>query len=79
MMPTHSTGAQCLVHQEGSAMSTMTWLIAMELDLTMEVSNTPKPWAARHGMGSHISVGKAHRCTRHLVSWLVHVAWFRRS
>ena len=60
MMPTHSTGAQCPMHQEGSAVGTMPWLVAMKLDLTREVSNKPKPWAPRHGTGSHISVGKAH-------------------
>ena len=31
-------------------------------------------WASWHDMGLHISVGKAHWCTRHQVSWLVHVA-----
>nr|CAN66010.1 hypothetical protein VITISV_024279 [Vitis vinifera] len=25
-----------------------------------EASNKPKPWTPRHGMGSHISVGKAY-------------------
>ena len=69
---------QCPVHQEGSAMGAMPWLVAMELDLMEEASNTPKPWAPRHGMGSHISVGKAHWCTSHLVSWLVHATWLRR-
>ena len=59
-MPTHSTKAQCPVHQEGSVMGAMSWLVVMELDLTVEASNTPRPWALRHGMGSHISVGKAH-------------------
>ena len=58
MMPTHSIGAQC--HQERSAMGAMSWLVAMELDLTEGASNTLKPWAPWHGMGSHISVGKAH-------------------
>ena len=60
MRPTHSTGAQCPVHQEESAMGTMSWLVAMELDLTVEASNTLKRWAPRHGVGSHISVGKTH-------------------
>ena len=59
-MPTHSTKAQCPVHQEGLAMGAMPWLVAMELDLIVEASNTPRPWAPRHGMGSHISVGKTH-------------------
>ena len=58
--------------------NTMAWLVAMELDLTVEASNTPRPWTPRHGMGSHINVGKAHWCTRHLVNWLVHTVWFRR-
>ena len=58
MMAMHSTRAQCPVHQEGSAMGAMLWLVAMELDLIVEASNTPRPWAPRHGMGSHISVGK---------------------
>ena len=44
----------------GISLGAMPWLIAMELDLMEEASNTPKPWAPRHGMGSHISVGKAH-------------------
>ena len=39
-------------------MNAMSWLVAMKLDLTLEASNMPKPWAPRHGMGSHISVGK---------------------
>ena len=60
MMPIHNTGAQCLVHQEGSAMGAMPWLVAMKLDLIVEPSNMPKPWAPRHGTSSHISVGKAH-------------------
>ena len=60
MMSTHSTGAQCPMHQKGSTMGAMSWLVAMKLDLTVEASNTPKPWAPRHGMSSHISVGKAH-------------------
>ena len=37
-------------------MGAMPWLVAMKLDLTVEASNTPKPWAPRHGTGSHINV-----------------------
>ena len=78
MMPTHSTRVQCPMHQNGSTMGTMPWLGDMELDLTVEASNTPRLWTLRHGMSSHISVGKAHWCIGHLVSWLVHAARFRR-
>ena len=53
MIPTHSIGAQCPVHQEESAMGAMPWLVAMELDPIVEASNTLRPWAPRHGMGSH--------------------------
>ena len=60
MMLTHNTKVQCLVHQEGSTMGAMPWLVAMELDLTMEASNTSRLWPPRHSMSSHISVGKAH-------------------
>ena len=31
-MPMHSTGAQCPVHQEGTAMGAMPWLIEAEPD-----------------------------------------------
>ena len=78
MMPTHCTGVQCLVYQEGSVMGTMPWLVATKLDRTGEASNKPKPWAPRHGTGSYISVGKTHWCTRRLVKWLVHAAWLKR-
>ena len=44
-----------------------------------EASNKPKPWAPRHGTGSHINVGNAHWCTRCLVRWLVHAAWIREA
>ena len=31
-MPMHSTGAQCPVHQEGTAMGAMPWLVEAEPD-----------------------------------------------
>ncbi|RVW70978.1 putative disease resistance RPP13-like protein 1 [Vitis vinifera] len=49
-------GAQCLMHQEGSTMGAMPWLVAMKLDRTWETSNKPKPWAPRHGTGSYIKL-----------------------
>ena len=58
MMSTHNTRAQCPMHQEGLTMDAMSWLVAMELDMTVEASNMPKPWAPRYDMGSHISVGE---------------------
>ncbi|RVW42477.1 hypothetical protein CK203_087838 [Vitis vinifera] len=56
-VPMHSTGAQCPVHQEGTAMGTMPWFVEAEPDIGRE-SNRPRPWVPRHGLGSLISVGR---------------------
>ena len=41
-MPTDSIGVQCPVHQDGSTMSAMPWLVAMKLDQAGEASNKPQ-------------------------------------
>ena len=39
------TRVQCLVHQEGTTIGVMPWLVAMEFDLIVGASNMPGPWA----------------------------------
>ena len=72
MTPMHSIGAQCPVHQEGTVMGAMPWLVEAE----------PDEWEQQaQAMGTLTWLGLTHQCGGGTLmqpgQLVVHAAWFQ--